>query len=254
MAVIFIGDNPASEVYVRNKKRACEKCGIKYLEYKFWNNVDEATVMKTIQDINNDKNIHGVIVQLPVADHISVPKILKAIDHKKDVDWFTAYNVWKFVSSKEFEDLPSATPGGIIRLLEAYKIEVKGLDVVVIWRSNIVGKPIANMLINRGSTVTVCNSRTKDLSFYTKNADLIIPAVWIAKFLKADMVKEGVMIIDVGINRDENGKLCGDVDFENVSKKSSYITPVPGGVGPMTIAQLMINVVNAVEKQLENKC
>jgi len=248
LSVILIGNNPASAVYVRNKEKACEKCGIEYKEFKFDESVSEKEILQTIEKINNDDSIHGLIVQVPVPDHISVPKILKNINPKKDVDGFTAYNIGKMVSSPDFEDLPPATPGGIIRLLEEYKIDVKGMNVVVLGRSNIVGKPIATMLTNRSATVTICHSKTKDISFYTKNADLIIVAIGIPKFLKEDMVSSGVIVIDVGINRLEDGSLCGDVDFENIKDKCSYITPVPGGVGPMTIAQLMINVIRASEQ------
>jgi methylenetetrahydrofolate dehydrogenase (NADP+) / methenyltetrahydrofolate cyclohydrolase len=247
LAVVFVGDSPASAVYARNKAKACERAGIVYREFRFNDQVGEEEILNTIDQINQDDSIHGVIVQLPVPKQVSVPKILKAINPKKDVDGFTAYNTGKMFASTEFEDLPSATPGGIIRLLDEYKINVSGLNVVVIGRSNIVGKPIAIMLTNRSATVTICHSKTKDLNYFTKSADLIIAAVGIPKFLKSSMIKEGVVVIDVGINRDENGQLCGDVDFETVAPKCSYITPVPGGVGPMTIAQLMTNVVRAAE-------
>lgn len=249
MAVMMIGENPASKVYVRNKARACEKVGIEYKEFLFPESVTQEEVLEAIENINQDASIHGLIVQLPVPAHIYVPDILKAIDPKKDVDGFTAYNTGKMVASPKFEDLPPATPGGMIRLLETYNINPSGMDIVVLGRSNIVGKPIANMLINRGATVTVCNSKTKNLSFYTRNADMIVAAIGVPKFLKADQIKDGVIILDVGMNHDEHGQLCGDTDFENIKEKCSYITPVPGGVGPMTIAQLMINVIHAAEKQ-----
>lgn len=248
LAVILIGDNPASAVYVKNKAKACEKIGVKYKEYHFDNEVTENKVFDTIQDINQDTSVHGVIVQLPVPDHISVPKILKEIDPKKDVDGFTAYNIGKMVASKDFEDLPPATPAGIVRLLDEYKIQVMGMNTVVIGRSNIVGKPVASMLINRGATVTVCHSRTKDVSEYTKKADLIVVAVGISGFLKADMIKKDVIVIDVGIHKKPEGGLCGDTDFEQIAPLCSFITPVPGGVGPMTIAQLMVNVVGSAQK------
>ncbi|MBT4936891.1 bifunctional 5,10-methylenetetrahydrofolate dehydrogenase/5,10-methenyltetrahydrofolate cyclohydrolase [Candidatus Peregrinibacteria bacterium] len=246
LSVILIGNNPASAVYVKNKAKACEKIGVEYKEYAFDNDVNEEEIYNRIEEINNDPQIHGLIVQLPVPKHISVPKILKHIDPKKDVDGFTAYNIGKMIASKDFEDLPPATPAGIIRLLDEYDINVAGMNAVVIGRSNIVGKPIANMLTNRSATVSVCHSQTKDISYYTKNADLIIAAVGIPKFLKSHMVKDGVIIVDVGINRLEDGSLCGDIDFENIKDRCDYVTPVPGGVGPMTIAQLMVNVVKSV--------
>lgn len=249
MAVIMVGDSQASKVYVKNKEKACARIGIEYREFLFPTETSEETVLQTIKNINEDSSIHGLIVQLPVPKHISVPKILKAIDPQKDVDGFTAYNTGKMFASVDFENLPPATPGGIIRLLEEYKINPKGMDVVVIGRSNIVGKPIGTMLTNRSATVTICHSQTKDLAFYTKHADMIVAAVGIAKFVTADMVKDGAIIVDVGMNRDNEGKLCGDVDFENIKDKCSYITPVPGGVGPMTIAQLMVNVIRATERQ-----
>lgn len=245
LAVILIGNNPASAVYVKNKAKACEKIGVEYKEYKFDDEVKEEEIYKAIEEINKNPKIHGLIVQLPVPKHISVAKILKHIDPKKDVDGFCAYNIGKMVASKEFEDLPPATPAGVIRLLEEYQINLAGMNAVVIGRSNIVGKPIANMLINRSATVSVCHSKTKDINFYTKNADIIIVALGIPKFLKSEMIKDGVIVVDVGINRLEDGTLCGDADFENIKEKCSYITPVPGGVGPMTIAQLMVNVVRS---------
>lgn len=245
LAVILIGNNPASAVYVKNKAKACEKIGVEYKEYKFDDEVKEEEIYKAIEEINKNPKIHGLIVQLPVPKHISVAKILKHIDPKKDVDGFCAYNIGKMVASKEFEDLPPATPAGVIRLLEEYQINLAGMNAVVIGRSNIVGKPIANMLINRSATVSVCHSKTKDINFYTKNANIIIVALGIPKFLKSEMIKDGVIVVDVGINRLEDGTLCGDADFENIKEKCSYITPVPGGVGPMTIAQLMVNVVRS---------
>jgi len=251
LAVILIGNNPASATYVKNKEKACERSGVNYKEFKFDDQVTQEEVLKTIDQINQDSSIHGVITQLPVPEHISVPLILKSIDPKKDVDGFTAYNMGKMVASVDFEDLPPATPGGMIRLLKEYNIDVSGMNAVVIGRSNIVGKPIATMLTNRGATVTVCHSRTKDINFYTKNADIIVAAVGRVNFVTADMVKDGAIILDVGINRNDEGKLCGDVDFENVKDKCSFITPVPGGVGPMTIAQLIVNTINAAKKQQE---
>ena len=249
MAVVMIGDNPASKVYVKNKAKACKKVGITYKEFLFKKSVTQQEVLDTIEKINTDNSIHGLIVQLPLPKHIKVPQILKSIDPQKDVDGFTAYNMGKMLASVDFEDLPPATPGGIIAMLRYYDIDVTGMDVAVIGRSNIVGKPIATMLTNRSATVTVCHSKTKNIHYYTQNADMIVAAVGIPNFVKADMVKNNAIIVDVGINRLEDGTLCGDVDFEDVKQKASYITPVPGGVGLVTIAQLMKNVIRAAERQ-----
>jgi len=249
LAVMLIGNDPASSVYVKNKSKACEKCGINFIDLKYDENVTEEEILNKIVEVNEDPSINGIIVQLPVPKQISVKKILSTISPEKDVDGFTVSNVGKMFTSKDDEDIPPATPGAIIRLLEEYNIDPSGMDAVVVGRSNIVGKPISAMLLNRSATVSVCHSRTKDLSSYTKRADLIVAAVGIPKFIKEDMIKEGTIIIDVGINRLEDGSLCGDVDYEACKDKCSFITPVPGGIGPMTIAQLMINVTNAAEMQ-----
>ena len=249
ITVILIGENPASLLYVRNKKRIFEKAGIKYNQLNFPESITHEELLSEVKKLNDDDSVNGFLLQLPVPNHINIPKINKAIDPKKDIDGFTAYNIGKTFIDTKFEDLPPATPLGIITLLNHYNIEIKGKEVVVVGRSNIAGKPIAMMMLNRNATVTVCHSHTKNLSDHTRRADILIVAVGKENLITSDMVKEGVVIIDVGINRDNNGKLCGDVDFENVSKKSSYITPVPGGIGPMTIAGLLLNTIRATERQ-----
>lgn len=243
LAVIIIGDDPASQVYVRNKINACNETGILSRRYAFPANVSETEIIELIETLNNDNDINGILVQLPLPKHLNKERILSAIDPKKDVDGFSAEQSGKTFLGEEA--LSGCTPEGIITLLKAYNIKIEGLNAVVIGRSNIVGKPAAILLLKENATVTVCHTRTKDIKLYTKNADLIIVAVGKPKFLTEDMVKDGVIVIDAGINRTEEGKLCGDVDFENVSKKCSYITPVPGGVGPMTVTMLMYNTLKA---------
>jgi methylenetetrahydrofolate dehydrogenase (NADP+)/methenyltetrahydrofolate cyclohydrolase len=252
LAVIMVGDNPASLAYVRNKKKACERAGIKYIQYDFPATVTQKQLLKKIEDVNKDPTINGLIVQLPLPDHIYVPEIIRVVDPKKDVDGFHAYNIGKMFLSPEFEDLPPATPLGIVKLLDHYDIPIRGREVVVVGHSNIVGKPISMMMLNRNATVTTCHIYTKDLSAHTKRADILIVAVGKEKLITADMVKKGVVVVDVGMNRRKDGTLCGDVDFEPVSKKASFITPVPGGVGPMTVAALILNTVRATERQREN--
>lgn len=249
LAVIMVGNNPASAAYVRNKARACDKAGVNYIEFKYEDDVTQEELIKKIEEINKDDSINGVIVQLPLPDHIEVPLIIRAIDPSKDVDGFGAYNLGKTFLSPEFEDLPPATPLGIVKLLDHYDIPLQGKEVVVVGASNIVGKPISTMLLNRNATVTTCHIYTKDLAAHTKRADILIVAVGKINLITEDMVKEDVVIVDVGINRTEEGGLCGDVDFDNVSKKASFITPVPGGVGPMTVAALILNTIRAAERQ-----
>ena len=249
LAVILIGDNPASLSYVRNKKRACERAGVEYRELLFPITITQEKLLAEIQKLNEDSSVSGLIVQLPLPDHIYVPEIIRAIDPKKDVDGFHAYNLGKMFLSPEFEDLPPATPSGIVKLLDHYDIPIRGQEVVVVGHSNHVGKPISTMLLNRDATVTTCHIHTKDLASHTKRADILIVAVGKAGLITKDMVKEGVVIVDVGINRTEEGKLCGDVDFENVSDKASFISPVPGGVGPMTVAALILNTIHAAKRQ-----
>ncbi len=246
LAVIIVEGDPASRVYVNNKKRACEVCGIKSLEYALPSDVSEEELLSLIDKLNNDGSVHGILCQLPVPKHIDEKKVIDAISPSKDVDGFSAVNVGK-IWLGDYEFSP-CTPMGVIELLDYYKIPLDGKNCVVVGRSNIVGKPMAALLLERNATVTVCHSKTKDLASFTKNADVIIAAVGRANFITADMVSDGAVVIDVGINRLPNGKLCGDVDFEAVKEKASYITPVPGGCGPMTIAVLMKNTLAAAKK------
>lgn len=248
LVVILVGADPASEVYVGHKERACKKIGMESEIVRLPADVSQDELIAKIESLNEDDSVNGIIVQLPLPKHIESPKVIKAINPYKDVDGFHAYNVGKMALSKDFEDLASCTPKGITKILDFYDIDVSGMDAVVIGRSNIVGKPMGLMLLNRNATVTVCHSRTKDLAFYTKQADLIVVAVGIPEFLKGDMIKEGAIIIDVGIHRKDGG-LVGDVDFESVKDKVSAMTPVPGGVGPMTVACLLANTVTAAKKQ-----
>lgn len=245
LAVIIVEGDSASRVYVNNKKKACEACGIKSLEYALEANVSEEELLKLIDKLNNDGSVHGILCQLPLPKHIDEKKVIDAISPKKDVDGFSEVNVGKiWLGNYEFSP---CTPMGVIELLDYYKIDLEGKNCVIVGRSNIVGKPMAALLMEKNATVTICHSKTKDISFFTKNADVIIAAVGKAGFITADMVKDGAVVVDVGINRDVNGKLCGDVDFDSVKEKASYITPVPGGCGPMTIAVLMKNTVAAAK-------
>ena len=244
LAVIQAGDNLASKIYVNSKIKQCAEVGIESKNFILPADVTEEELLNKIDELNKDDAIDGILVQLPLPNHIDTPKVIETIDIAKDVDGFKPENLGKVVLGDETA-LISCTPAGILRLFEEYKLALEGKDVVVIGRSNIVGKPMTALLINEGATVTVCNSKTKNLSEKTKNADVVIVAIGKANFLKGDMVKDGAIIIDVGINRDENNKICGDVDFESVKEKVSYITPVPGGVGPMTIAMLLNNTLKA---------
>ncbi|WP_294095261.1 bifunctional methylenetetrahydrofolate dehydrogenase/methenyltetrahydrofolate cyclohydrolase FolD [uncultured Cetobacterium sp.] len=244
LAVIQAGDNLASKIYVNSKIKQCAEVGIESKNFILPADVTEEELLNKIDELNKDDAIDGILVQLPLPNHIDTPKVIETIDIAKDVDGFKPENLGKVVLGDETA-LISCTPAGILRLFEEYKLALEGKDVVVIGRSNIVGKPMTALLINEGATVTVCNSKTKNLSEKTKNADVVIVAIGKANFLKGDMVKDGAIIIDVGINRDENNKICGDVDFESVKDKVSYITPVPGGVGPMTIAMLLNNTLKA---------
>lgn len=250
LAVIIVGNNPASKIYVNSKVKACEKVGFYSKAIFLDENISQVELLENIQALNNDKNIDGILVQLPLPKHLNEDEICNAIDTSKDVDGFKAENLGKVMLGKEDGMVP-CTPQGIMYLLDSIKnINLYGMNGVVIGRSNIVGKPISSLLINRGVTTTVCNSRTKNIEDVLRNADIIIAALGKPKFLKENMVKEGAIIIDVGINR-VDGKLCGDVDFENVSKLASFITPVPGGVGPMTIAMLLNNTLRAYDKRGE---
>lgn len=246
LAVIIVEGDSASRVYVNNKKRACEVCGIKSLEYSLPSDVSESELLNLIDKLNSDDSVHGILCQLPLPKHIDEKKVIEAISPKKDVDGFSEINVGKiWVGDYKFSP---CTPMGVIELLNYYNIDLTGKNCVIVGRSNIVGKPMAALLLEKNATVTICHSKTKDISSFTKNADVIVAAVGKAGFITADMVKDGAVVIDVGINRNESGKLCGDVDFDSVKEKASYITPVPGGCGPMTIAVLMKNTIAAAKK------
>lgn len=247
LAVVIVGDDPASRVYVNNKKKACAFCGIRSEEYALPASTGEEELLALVAKLNADPAVHGILVQLPLPAQICEEHIIAAIDPKKDVDAFHAVNVGKIMIG-DFDFLP-CTPAGCIDLIDSTGVSIEGKRCVVIGRSNIVGKPMAMLLLHRNGTVTICHSRTKDLKEICKQADILVAAVGKPNFVTADMVKEGAVVIDVGMNRLENGKLCGDVDFEAVSPIAGYITPVPGGVGPMTIATLMRNTLKAARLQ-----
>ena len=249
LAVVIVGNNPASQVYVRNKMKACENVGFYSENIELDENISEKELLQEIDKLNKNDRINGILVQLPLPSHINELKIIDSISPEKDVDGFHVANIGKIVIGDETGFL-SCTPYGIMQLLEEYKIEIAGKDAVIIGRSNIVGKPMALMLIQKGATVQVCNSRTKDLRKKLNDADIIIVAAGVPKLLKKEDVKEGAVVIDVGINR-VDGKICGDVDYEEVAEKTSYITPVPGGVGPMTIASLIKNTFKSYKNSLK---
>lgn len=243
LAVVIVGEDSASKVYVKNKKKACEEIGIKSQVFELPKEIKEKELLDLIQKLNDNKEVCGILVQLPLPSHIDKDKIILAIDPKKDVDCFHPENIGKvFLNSPNF--LP-CTPAGILEILKRYNIEVSGKNVMIVGRSNIVGKPLALMMINSGATVTVCNSKTKNLQEICLSADILISATGKAGLIGKDMVKQGAVVVDVGMNRTDEGKLVGDVEFEEVSEIASLITPVPGGVGPMTIAMLMKNTVLA---------
>jgi len=247
LAVIIVGDNPASRVYVNSKKKACGEIGIESFEYTLDGNIDENELISLIQKLNNDKNVNGILVQLPLPKHINEEHILYAIDPVKDVDAFHPFNVGKIMIGK-YDFLP-CTPAGIMELIHMTDIDISGKECVVVGRSNIVGKPMAMLLLAENGTVTVCHSRTKDLSEVCKRADVLVVAIGKPEFIKGSMIKPGAVVIDVGMNRIEGKKLVGDVEFASASEVASAITPVPGGVGPMTIAMLMKNTVTAARLQ-----
>ena len=249
LAVIMVGDNPASKVYVKNKSKACQEIGIEYEEYLLSKETKQKELINLIKKLNEDKTINGILLQSPLPSHLDINKAFKEIDYRKDVDGFTPVSTGKLTIGED--TFVSCTPLGVIKIFEEYNIDLAGKSVVILGRSNIVGKPLIHCCLNKNATVTVCHSKTKDLKEYTKRADILIVAIGKSKFVTEDMVKEGAVVIDVGINRGKDGKLTGDVDFENVEKKASYITPVPGGVGPMTIAMLMNNVIKATKEQNE---
>jgi methylenetetrahydrofolate dehydrogenase (NADP+)/methenyltetrahydrofolate cyclohydrolase len=247
LAVIIVGDNPASRTYVNNKKKACEATGIISKEYALPESTTTHELLELIERLNADRSVSGILCQLPVPEHIDEKAVIEAILPEKDVDAFHAVNVGRLMQG--VQSFQPCTPAGVIRLLEHYNIEIAGKNCVIIGRSNIVGKPMAMLLLQKNGTVTVAHSKTADLKAVTNTADILVAAVGKAKFVTADMVKDGAVVIDVGINRDKSGRLCGDVDFDGVEKKASYITPVPGGVGPMTVAMLMENTVTAAKIQ-----
>ena len=247
LAVILVGDDPASRIYVANKQKACEACGIRSLKYQLPKETTQKELLALVDRLNADKNVHGILCQLPLPKPLDKRPILSRIDPKKDVDCFHPNNVGKLWSSGA-AFLP-CTPAGVIELLNYYKIDCTGKRCVILGRSNIVGKPMAALMLKKDATVTICHSRTADLKAGCKEADILISAIGKPKFVTADMVKDGAVLIDVGINRMENGKLCGDVDFDAVKEKASFITPVPGGCGPMTIAMLMQNTLTAYDLQ-----
>ena len=245
LAVIMVGDDKASKVYVKNKSKACDEIGIEYEEFL----LDESTTMEKlldlIEELNNRNDVNGILLQSPIPKHLDISKAFNKIDYRKDVDGFNPMNVGKLSIGEDC--FISCTPFGVTKMLEEYNIDVEGKNVVIIGRSNIVGKPLIQCMLKKNATVTVCHSRTKNIKNITSNADILIAALGKPRSITDDMIKDGAVIIDVGINRTDDGKLVGDVDFENVEKKVSYITPVPGGVGPMTIAMLMTNVVKAAK-------
>lgn len=246
LAVVLVGEDPASQVYVRNKIKACEEVGIRSYSYKLPENTSEEQLSSLIEELVAAENVHGILVQLPLPKHLNERKILRLIPPSKDVDGFCAENIGNLAMNRE--TIVSCTPYGVMKMLEEYKIDPNGKRAVVLGRSNIVGKPMAMLLLNADATVTVCHSKTHDLKEICAQADILVVAIGRAKFVGADMVKEGAVVIDVGMDRDENGKLCGDVDFAAVKDKASYITPVPGGVGPMTITMLLYNTVLAASR------
>ncbi len=248
LAVVLVGENPASKIYVANKHKSCLDVGINSYQIILPQNTTEEELLRRVDELNINPDVHGILVQLPLPEHISGEKVINRILPSKDVDAFHPSNVGKILTGNF--DFAPCTPYGIIELLHYYNIEISGKECVILGRSNIVGKPMALLLLNENATVTICHSKTKNIKTICKNADIIVSAVGKPKFVTEDMVKHGAVVVDVGINRDENGKLCGDVDFANVEKIATMITPVPGGVGPMTITMLLKNTVTAFKKSL----
>ena len=249
LAVIFVGDNPASSVYVKQKEKACEECSIKSLRYKLDENATEQEILDLIDKLNKDKDINAILVQLPLPKHLNELKIINAIAPEKDVDCFHPLNVGKMFINKEKNLLLPCTPKGCIILIKSVCNDLSGKKAVVVGRSNIVGKPVSQLLLNENCSVEILHSKTQNIIEEIKTADIVVVAIGKQKFLKKEMIKEGAIVIDVGINRMDNGKLCGDVDFDDVIDKVSYITPVPKGVGPMTVACLMENTLLCYKKQ-----
>ena len=249
LAVIMVGEDPASKVYVRNKSKACEDVGIEYEEYLLDAKITQKELIELIEKLNNDKTVNGILLQSPIPSNLDINEAFRTISSEKDVDGFNPVNVGKLVLNQD--TFVSCTPYGIMKMFEEYDIDLTGKNVVILGRSNIVGKPLIHCCLNKNATVTSCHSKTQNLAQKAKEADILISAIGKANFVTADMVKDGAVVIDVGINRLNNGKITGDVDFERVKEKVSYITPVPGGVGPMTIAMLMNNVIKATRRQNE---
>lgn len=251
LVIVQVGSEAASMSYIKKKLESCAKVGLRHAHRQLPFEASFETLLQVVEELNGNPDVTGFIVQLPLPPHLQnhVPLILRAIDPRKDIDGFTAYNLGKTFLSKEFEHLPPATPAGIIRLLEHYKIPVAGKHAVIVGRSNIVGKPLAIMLLNRDATVTICHSHTEDLAHLTKQADILVAATGTPGLITEKMVKKGAIVIDIGTTRSDDGKLMGDIDFDKVQRIASAITPVPGGVGPMTVASLIQNCVRAKEKQ-----
>ncbi len=247
LAVVIVGSDPASRVYVNNKKKACEAVGFRSTEYALDENTTQEQLLDLVNVLNNDKAVNGILVQLPLPKHIDEKAVINAISPEKDVDAFHPVNVGKIMIG-DYSFLP-CTPAGVMRLIESTGVDITGKQCVVIGRSNIVGKPQAMLLLQKNGTVTICHSKTRNLKELCLTADILVVAIGKAKFVTGDMIKEGAVVIDVGMDRDENGKLCGDVDFDSAEKVAGYITPVPGGVGPMTIAMLMKNTLTAAKQQ-----
>ena len=247
LAVILVGDDPASHAYVKMKAKACENVGFYSITHNMPDTISQAEIIATIEMMNQNPRIDGILVQLPLPKHIDTNQILEVIDPKKDVDGFHAYNVGRLVTN--LDSFVACTPLGVMKMFEEYEIELEGKDVVVVGASNIVGKPMASLLLNANATVTVTHIHTKDLKSHTSKADIVIVGVGVPALIKADMIKEGAIVIDIGINRIADGSLVGDVDFDGVAPKCSYITPVPGGVGPMTIAMLLSNTLKSAKKR-----
>lgn len=247
LAVVIVGNDSASRVYVNNKKKACETVGFQSFEYALDENTTQEQLLDLVNVLNRDERVNGILVQLPLPKHIDEKAVINAISPDKDVDAFHPVNVGKIMIG-EYSFLP-CTPAGVMRLIESTGVDITGKQCVVVGRSNIVGKPQAMLLLQKNGTVTICHSKTKNLKEICLGADILVVAIGRAKFITGDMIKEGAVVIDVGMDRDENGKLCGDVDFESAKEKAGYITPVPGGVGPMTIAMLMKNTLTAAKQQ-----
>ena len=247
LAVIMVGDDPASKVYVRNKSRACEDVGIEYEEYLLDSNTTQKELIDLIKRLNQDNTVNGILLQSPIPSNLDINEAFRTIAPEKDVDGFNPVNVGKLVLNQD--TFVSCTPFGIMKMFEEYNIDLTGKNVVILGRSNIVGKPLIHCCLNKNATVTTCHSKTQNIKEIASRADILISAIGKANFVTADMVKENAVVIDVGINRLDDGKIIGDIDFENVKGKASYITPVPGGVGPMTIAMLMNNVIKATKRQ-----